>query len=159
MINRQFSMGIAGSASAVTVSGVGFRAKRVSVFNLSTAGLLVWEEGMVDAGGRKTVTAGTQTYITSAGITVTDYGFTIGTDATNAAPTVTTTATGAVGQNQITVASATGIAVGQYYYGTGIPQGTKVTAVASTLITLSNNLTQAMSATACGVCNLVVKAE
>ena len=158
MITRQFAMGIAGSASAVTVV-TGFRPTRVTVINISTAGMLVWISGMMAGGGLKTVTAGTQTYITSAGITVTDYGFTIGTDATNAAPTVTTTATGAVGQNQITVASATGIAVGQCYYGLGIPAGTFVTAVASTLITLSNNLTQAMSATACGVCNLVVKAE
>src|SRR6185312_11506205 len=60
---------------------------------------------------------------------------------------VSTTASGSINTNSITVASATGIAVGQLVEGQGAPEGTTVTAISGTTVTLSANLTQAMSST------------
>jgi len=60
----------------------------------------------------------------------------------------TTTATGSSGTPTITVASATGIAVGQFVVATGVPSNTFVITVSGTTITLSNNLTAPLAATA-----------
>jgi hypothetical protein len=67
--------------------------------------------------------------------------------AQGAPTTYATTATGTSGTNSITVASATGIAVNQSVEGAGIPAGTYVTVVSGTTITLSQNLTAALSTT------------
>ena len=62
-------------------------------------------------------------------------------------PTVaaTTTATGTSGTPVITVASATGIAVGQYVQGTGIGTGAIVKSIVSTVVTLTQNNSAAVS--------------
>lgn len=57
-----------------------------------------------------------------------------------------TTATWSSGSNSVTVASATGVLVGQVFRATGIPDGTSITAVSGTTLTLSANATAAGSA-------------
>jgi hypothetical protein len=64
----------------------------------------------------------------------------------------TTTATGTSGTNSITVASATGLLVGQLISGngatvSGIPNSTYVTSISGTTLTLSKNLTGNLSST------------
>lgn len=166
MANRygsEYSMCIPGTGAAITVK-CGFRPKHIRVINISTAGKLEWFEGMAAGSAYKDKdgTAGEDGYtsiITSNGITVSDRSFVIGTDATNAAPTITTTATGSKDSNSITVASATNLVVGHTIYGAGIPAGTKITAISGKKITLDGYLTAAMSNTACGVANLAIFAE
>lgn len=53
----------------------------------------------------------------------------------------TTTATTTATSNSIVVASATGIIVGQYVFGTGILPGTTVTVISGTTLTISNPAT------------------
>jgi hypothetical protein len=60
----------------------------------------------------------------------------------------TTTATGTNGTSTITVASATGIAVGQLVIATGVPTDTLVINIVGTTVTLNRNLTSGLSATA-----------
>ena len=60
----------------------------------------------------------------------------------------TTTATGTSGTPTITVASATGIVVGQFVVAAGVPANTFVITTVGTTITLSNNLTAPLAATA-----------
>jgi hypothetical protein len=60
----------------------------------------------------------------------------------------TTTATGTNGTPTITVASATGIAVGQLVIATGVPNDTLVINIVGPTVTLSRNLTAGLSATA-----------
>ena len=64
------------------------------------------------------------------------------------AAVATTTATGSSGTPTITVASATGIDEGQFVVASGVPSNTFVITVSGTTITLSNNLTAPLSATA-----------
>jgi len=70
--------------AAMTIRSVGFKPRKVKVFNLTNAASLEWNSGMAAAAGFKTVTAGTQTYETSDGITAVvadsngNPGFTLG---------------------------------------------------------------------------------
>lgn len=59
---------------------LGFKARRVEVLNNTSGDSEIWVEGMAAASAMKRVAAGTNALITSHGITVTDYGFTIGLD-------------------------------------------------------------------------------
>jgi hypothetical protein len=59
----------------------------------------------------------------------------------------TTTATGTNGTPTITVASATGIAVGQLVIAVGVPNDTLVTNIVGTTVTLNRNLTSGLSST------------
>ncbi len=73
-----------------------------------------------------------------------------------AAPeTVSTTGTASSGSTALTVASGTGIAVGQLITGAGIAPGTYVAAVAGTAVTLSAATTAALSSTAVVFANTV----
>ncbi len=60
---------------------------------------------------------------------------------------VSTTGTASSGSTALTVASGTGIYVGQFVTGAGIAANTVVTAVLGTSVTLSQNTTAALSAT------------
>jgi microcystin-dependent protein len=60
------------------------------------------------------------------------------------ATTVTTTS----GSNSVTVASATGIAIGMYVQSANIPGGTTVTAIAGTTLTMSQNASASAGGTA-----------
>jgi len=63
-------------------------------------------------------------------------------------PVLTTTATQATpGSTTINVASATGLAVGQFMNAAGIPPGTSVTAVNGTAVTISQPTVAALNAT------------
>ena len=61
----------------------GFKPKYVKVINVAAGGLCTLEhvDTMAAASGFKGITAGTKTFITSNGITLTDTGFTLGADA------------------------------------------------------------------------------
>jgi hypothetical protein len=63
-------------------------------------------------------------------------------------PTASTTGTASSGSTALTVASGTGIVVGQEVRGTGIPYMTTVAAVSGTSVTLSQNTSAALSGTA-----------
>ena len=161
--NSVFARCIAGTGAAISVN-CGFRPKYIKVINISTAGKLEWLEGMANASAYKDKdgTAGEAGYtsiITSNGITVNDLGFTIGTDATNAAPTVTTTGTGTKGTKTLVVASASNMVVGHTIYGAGIPAGTKIEAISGTTLTLSDYLDADLSTTTVGIANLAIYAE
>lgn len=69
------------SAAAAFTITTGFQPRYVRVQNLAATGArLEWYEGMADASAWKTVVAGDQTLITTLGITVVAYGFTVGLD-------------------------------------------------------------------------------
>jgi hypothetical protein len=70
-------------------------------------------------------------------------GFEVSADAA-----VNTTGTASSGSTALTVASGTGIVVGQIVTGVGIAPGTSVAVVAGTAVTLSQNTTAALSTTA-----------
>lgn len=58
----------------------GFKPRRVVVMNNTSGDIEEWIEGMAAASAMKRVAAGTCALITTLGITVSDYGFTIGLD-------------------------------------------------------------------------------
>ena len=129
---------------ANAVSGTIIQATTVSssTTTLTVAGTLT---GVIPIGSVLNLTSGTGTLL--AGTTIVDQQF--GASATGVA---TTTATGTSGTNSITVASATGLLVGQLISGNGavvagIPNSTYITAISGTTITLSKNLTGNLSAT------------
>jgi hypothetical protein len=70
-----------------------------------------------------------------------------------AAATATTTGTANAGSTALTVASGTGIVVGQVVVGAGIQLGTVVAAVSGTAVTLSLPTTAPLSTTAVSFCN------
>jgi len=74
--------------------------------------------------------------------------FVYGVDSDFNGSTISTTATGTSATNTVTLASATGVAVGYGIRGTNIPTGTIITALVLNVATLSANLTGALSATA-----------
>ena len=61
---------------------------------------------------------------------------------------VNTTGTASSGSTAVTLASGTGVVVGQIVTGTGIAPGTAVKAIAGTALTLSQNTTASLSTTA-----------
>ena len=63
---------------------VGFRPRKVVVYNSSVPGQITWLKDMPDNSGIKEVAAGTKTYITSNGLApnATADGFSFGADAT-----------------------------------------------------------------------------
>ena len=148
---------IAGVTSTAINLTVGFKAKRVSVFNVDTAGSLEWLEGMPAGAGIKVVTAGAQTYITSNGITVDERKITIGSDATNATSTTTTTGTGSKGSYKLTLASVSGLSVGHYLSGAGIQADSRIESISGLIVTLSKPLSADMSGGAVARCNLIVE--
>lgn len=70
---------IQGTGASLAVTKVGFKPRYVRVVNLDDPGALEHFEGMASAHGFKHVD-GTQTAITSLGITLTNTGFTLGAD-------------------------------------------------------------------------------
>lgn len=59
-----------------------------------------------------------------------------------------TTGTGTSGTNQLTIASPSAVKIGRSITGAGIPAGTVITQMVGSVATLSNNLTQDLTATA-----------
>lgn len=78
---------VTGTGAAINIS-VGFAPARVTLFNIVNATFIEWQDTLPAAAGRKIIAAGTQTYITTLGVspfagTVAGVGagFTIGADA------------------------------------------------------------------------------
>ena len=71
-----------GTGAAISIV-CGFRPRYVKVVNVASGGLCSIEhiDTMAAASGFKGITAGTKTFISSNGITLNDFGFTIGADA------------------------------------------------------------------------------
>lgn len=159
-----FTKAIKGTGSAISVS-CGFRPNLIKVTNQSIAITLEWYRGMGAACGLKRIagttnSVGDQSIVTSNGITVNDNGFTLGTDSVNAAPTITTTATGSKGSYDVVVNSASNLKVGHgVYAASGVQEGSVITGINGTTISLSLPLTADISGVAFGVANLVVYAE
>lgn len=61
------------------VVDVGFKPRKIEVYNVTDPGFMVWVEGMADDSGLKQVD-GTSTHVTSNGITPTATGFLLGLD-------------------------------------------------------------------------------
>jgi hypothetical protein len=70
-----------GTGSAKNIRTVGFRPRTVKLWNVTGLVSAVWLDTMADAAAVKAVTDGTQSYITSDGITPLSDGFTCGADA------------------------------------------------------------------------------
>ena len=68
-----------GTAAAVVIT-TGFKPRYVEVCNETSSDSYKWFEGMADAEAIKSVAAGTNSLITTLGITVSASGFTIGLD-------------------------------------------------------------------------------
>lgn len=69
-----------GTGAALDITKVGFRPRVVKVFNKDGLCTLYWNKAMPDASGYKTITAGTESFITSNGITPLAGGFRLGAD-------------------------------------------------------------------------------
>lgn len=82
--NRAYRGSVLGTGSALNVTVVGFRARKVKIMNVASGGLctLEWQESMADASGFKELNHDTaqRSFITSNGITPLANGFTIGAD-------------------------------------------------------------------------------
>jgi hypothetical protein len=68
-----------GTGASMAVTKVGFKPRYIRVVNLDDPSALEFMEGMTDAHGFKHID-GTQSHITSLGITPTNTGFTLGAD-------------------------------------------------------------------------------
>lgn len=69
-----------GTGANIDVRTVGFRPRRVELFNEDGLAKAVWTDDMANAAGLKQITAGTMSKMT-AGITPLSDGFRLGTDA------------------------------------------------------------------------------
>lgn len=71
---------VIGTGANLDVRTVGYRPRRVELFNETGLVTAVWTDSMADAAGIKRITAGDATVMT-AGVTPLSDGFRIGTDA------------------------------------------------------------------------------
>lgn len=69
-----------GTGAQKDVRTVGFRPSKVKLLNSEGLCTLEWFAPMPDASGYKTITAGTESFITSLGITPLSDGFRLGAD-------------------------------------------------------------------------------
>lgn len=79
-VSRTVTGAVYGTGAALPVRTVGFRPRRVVLFNSSGIVDGVWQDSMPDASMKK-VTGGTTSYATSNGVTPLSDGFSIGADA------------------------------------------------------------------------------
>ena len=71
---------VTGTGASLNVTSVGFRPRRVTLFNSGGLATSEWTDSMADASALKRVTAGTLTFPLTLGITPLANGFTIGAD-------------------------------------------------------------------------------
>lgn len=71
---------ISSSTAAAFDITCGFKPRHVVIKNVTSGDAMEWYEGMADASAYKTVTAGTNSIITTLGVTPLSYGFTVGLD-------------------------------------------------------------------------------
>lgn len=79
-VSRVMTGAVVGTGSAINVKTVGFRPRKVELFNVASGDVMEWSNTMPDAYGLKRVAAGTGSYVTSGGVTPLAAGFTLGTD-------------------------------------------------------------------------------
>ena len=79
-VTRMVTGSFVGTGSAVDVKTVGFRPRRVELFNVTGLAVAHWTDAMADASMVKQVTAGTMTFPTSNGVTPLANGFRLGAD-------------------------------------------------------------------------------
>jgi hypothetical protein len=70
-----------GTGALLNVRTVGFRPRTVRLWNIDGLAKAHWQDGLPDAAAWKVITAGTQSYITSNGVTPLSNGFSLGADA------------------------------------------------------------------------------
>lgn len=70
-----------GTGADLNMTKVGFRPTKVRVFNRTGLATLEWNADMPDDSGYKAITDGTQSFITTDGITPLATGFAFGADA------------------------------------------------------------------------------
>lgn len=87
-VTRAIYGAVTGSAALLPVTTVGFRPRKVSLFNETSRVGLYWQEGMADDSALKTAAAGTRTVVTADAIIPLSNGFSVGTDSVNAADEV-----------------------------------------------------------------------
>ncbi len=80
-VSRVMTGSFTGTGAIVNVKTVGFKPKRVELFNLTGLAKGMWQEGMADDSVMKQVTAGTISAPTTDGVTPLADGFALGADA------------------------------------------------------------------------------
>ena len=70
-----------GTGALLPITTLGFRPRAVKLFNKDGLCTLYWNKDMPDASGYKTITAGTESFLTSNGIIPLANGFSLGADA------------------------------------------------------------------------------
>jgi hypothetical protein len=71
---------VTGTAATLNVTSVGFRPRKVELFNITGDAFGIWTDGMPDATAMKTIAAGTTALIDTLGVTPLANGFAIGAD-------------------------------------------------------------------------------
>lgn len=79
-VSRMVVGSVTGTGSAMDITTVGFKPRKVELFNITGLVTGVWVEGMADASVAKRVTAGDMTVPTTGGVTPLSNGFTLGND-------------------------------------------------------------------------------
>jgi len=79
-VNRTREGAHFGTGAEISIRTVGFRPKKVEIFNETGDCMAFWTASMADASGMKTIAAGTTAFITSGGITPLSDGFKLGAD-------------------------------------------------------------------------------
>lgn len=69
-----------GTGANIDIDSVGFKPRSVKIVNRTGLARLYWNEAMPDASGDKTITDGTQSFITTLGVTPRASGFRVGAD-------------------------------------------------------------------------------
>jgi hypothetical protein len=69
-----------GTGATITVGVLGFRPGTVKLINRGGLAKAEWNDAMPDASMSKTVTDGTQSFVTTLGVTPTSAGFQVGAD-------------------------------------------------------------------------------
>ena len=77
-VGLRYNRDVATANNGTLTVPVGFRPARVVVRNFTNQVMIEWVDTLADAYAFKTVAAGTRSNVTSAGITPTSTGFTIG---------------------------------------------------------------------------------
>lgn len=80
-VHKRATGSVAGTGSAIIVDVVGFRPRKVELYNVDGDAIGIWTDTMPDASMMKTVAAGTTAQVTTGGVTPRAAGFSIGADA------------------------------------------------------------------------------
>lgn len=84
-VRKSYRGSFTGTGAQLDIKVVGFRPKSVKLINVTGNLMGEWTESMADAAMVKSITDGTQSFITANGITPLSDGFRVGTDSINTA--------------------------------------------------------------------------